>query len=346
MSLSMHLANDIANAALTFYVRGKAMAQTIQDKPLLAWLRKNGQTFPSGKDNVSLPIKGVFMSDTSTFLQGYSEDDALAFTQSENIKRAEYPWKELHAGLIISWTELKKDGITVTDNQKTSEHSRVELTRLTGLLQDRLDDYAESWARAINNMLWRDGTQDSKAIPGVRSILTDTIGSGSIGGLDRGTYPYWNHRIALGIAVSASGQTLTKRLRSEVRQLRRYGGKPNKVLAGSGFIESAEVEVTEKGVYTQEGFTRGDATDITVANIRMRGVGEFEYDPTMDDLGLTKYAFFMDSRRLTLRPMEGEDNKMLTPERPYNYMVFLKSMTYTGALVSNQLNCHGVYSVA
>jgi len=54
----------------------------------------------------------------------------------------------------------------------------------------------------------------------------------------------------------------------------------------------------------------------------------------------------MDGRRLRLRPMEGEDDKTLKPERPYDYMVFLKSMTWTGALVSNQENCHAILEIA
>ena len=44
--------------------------------------------------------------------------------------------------------------------------------------------------------------------------------------------------------------------------------------------------------------------------------------------------------------MDGEDNKVLNPERPYDYAVFLQSMTFTGALTSDQLNCHAVWSVA
>jgi len=75
-------------------------------------------------------------------------------------------------------------------------------------------------------------------------------------------------------------------------------------------------------------------------------MGRFEFDPTMDDLGLASYCIEFDSRRIRLRPMEGEDMKTINPERPYQYMVFLKSMTWTGALQFTQLNAFGVYSVA
>src|SRR3546814_20281278 len=85
--------------------------------------------------------------------------------------------------------------------------------------------------------------------------------------------------------VCSSDLTLTKKLRSEVRQLRRYGGRPTLVLCGSAAIERLEAEIHEKGVYTQTGFINKGATDIGMADISMRGVGTFVYDPTLDALG-------------------------------------------------------------
>lgn len=72
----------------------------------------------------------------------------------------------------------------------------------------------------------------------------------------------------------------------------------------------------------------------------------FKYDPTLDDLGFSKRCYIFDSRRLRLRPMEGEENRMLDPERPYNYAVFIRSFLATCTLEVTQLNACGVYSVA
>ena len=118
------------------------------------------------------------------------------------------------------------------------------------------------------------------------------------------------------------------------------------MLCGSAFIEALELEVQEKGIYTQSGFTNEGKNDIGMAQIRMNGLGVFEYDPTLDDLGLSKRCYVIDPRRLRLYPMEGEDNKVLTPDRPYNYAVFFRSMTWTGGLCCSQLNANGVYEVA
>jgi hypothetical protein len=337
---------DVAYTTLKFYIKGKTMAQTIQEKPLLAWLRAGQKTFPGGNASISIPVQGKYFSDDNT-LQGYTADEALEFGTMGNALRVDFNWYEVFYGWWINWTDLKVDGITVNDEAKTSEHSKAEIVRLTGILQNRLDDFSESWARATNKMFWQDGSQDSQHVPGITAILTGaTTDTGSVGGISRATYTWWRHRAATNIAVSPQQQTLTKKLRSEVRQLRRYGGRPNKVFAGSKAIEAVEAEIFEKGFYTMEGFAKGEKNDLGMAQVRMQGVGTFDYDPTLDDFGMANAIWMLDSRKLTLYPMEGEDNKVLRPARPYNYLVYLSGMTWTGALCASQLNCHGYYTVA
>lgn len=346
MALGYVTATDIANLLLPLHTRGRVTSQTMEDKPLLKWFTEKQKTFTGGSGTITDPVQGAYMSDNAGFLQGYSQDDQLNFSQAMNALRTSFPWKEVHAGLIITWTELKQDGITITDGQKETEHSETELIRLTELLQNRMDDFNESYARAKNRMYWLDGSQDPKATPGVKSILTDTPGVGSTGGLSRVTYPWWNHRVSFNLSVSAENQTLCRFLQAEYRQLRKFGGKPDKLICGSDFITALETEVYAKGILTQEGFQNDGKTKIGMADISLRGVGKFEWDPTLDDMGEGKRCYFMDSRRLTLRPMQDEDNKITTPERPYNYMVFLRDITWTGALIATQMNCHGIYSIA
>lgn len=357
-ALGLVAATDLANGLLSYYVKKGPLVQTMQERPLLAMLDSAKQTFPGGKDVISTAVQGTFMSDTAGFLAGYNEDDALTFAQSQNILRCQYSWYEVNAGLKISWTELKKDGITVGDNNKTSEHAQAEAVRIAGgMMKARMADFVESWARAMNNMLWADGTTDAKSVPGVLSILTDNPNAGTTGGLDRGTYVWWRHRARLGalgvtvntgpkITASAADQTLSKTLRSELRQLRRYGGRPNRALCGSDFIAALELELSEKGMYTVEGFSSAGKTDLGMAKISLAGLGTFEYDPTLDTLGYSKRCYVFDTRHMTLRPMAGEENKLLEPERPYNYAALFRSMTWTGGLQADQLNCHGVYEVA
>jgi hypothetical protein len=348
-ALGLSVATDIANAALIWYVKGKTLSQTTQDKPLLKFLRDNAKGFASGNLQISLPVQGTYMSDTAGFVQGFSEDDSISFPQASNILRVVYNWKEVVSSLIITWTELLKDGISIVDDSKggrKSEHSETEVTRITGIMENRLDDFGESLNRGLNLMLWQDGTQDAKQTPGVLSLLTDTPNLGTTGGLSRVTYTWWRHRVNLGLVPSAQNSNIIQFFNSELLQLRRYGGKPNKALCGSAFLDALRVELFAKGYFTMTGFNDQKATDLGMGGIHISEMGKFEYDPTLDSLGLSKRCYVFDNRRLCLYKMQGEDMKVLTPERPYQYLVFLHSVKNVWGMVATQLNCHGVYGVA
>lgn len=345
MALGYVTATDTAAMLLQLYTRGDTLSQTTEDKPMLAWWESNKQSFPGGKDYISDPVQGAYMSDTTT-LQGYSQDDQLQFGQAMNAQRTNFPWKEHNYGLIMSWTELKQDGITISDHQKITQHSEKELFVLTDVLKNRMADFMESYTRGKSRLFFLDGSQDPKAMPGLKSILTDTPATGVTGGLNRATYPWWQHRVNLNLVASAENQSICRFFQSELRQLKKYGGKPDVAFCGSDFLNALELEVYGKGILTQQGFTNKGQTKFGMADISLVGLGTFTWEPMLDDLGEGKRCYIMDSRRLKVRPMEDEDDKTLTPERPYNYAVFLHNMTWTGAMTATQLNANGVYGLS
>lgn len=340
--------DNIANAAIDYFIKGQPLSQQIQDKPLLAALTGMKKTFPGGKGEIRLNVK----ADYTTAFAGYTHDDTVTYANPANIKQVTYPWKELHAGISLTLTELKHDGITVTDTatgEGTSEHSGREMTAISNLLQDKLEDMDEGMARSMNSISWADGTSSSKLFAGLTHFIADDPTTGVVGGIDRASNSWWRNRAKVGagkITSSVTNQTLTKTLRAEIRQLQRYGGKPSLVLAGSGFIEKLEAEIHEKGVYTETGFANRGATDIGMADIAMRGVGTIKYDPTLDDLGRSNFAYFVDPRHLMFYVMEGEDMKKHSPARPPEKYVLYRGVTWTGCMVGRKMNAHGVYEAA
>jgi hypothetical protein len=348
---------NIANAALDFYEKSATHKQTVQDKPLLAALVAGQKFFPGGKGEISIPVQGAFASSDAAFFEGFTHNDTVGFVNPANILRAEYAWKEVHAGITMTVTELKHDGISIVDTNgaSTSTHDKAELTRLTSLLENKMEDFSESWARAKNEMFWRDGTQDSKEVPGIKSLISHTPQTGTTGGLNRATYSWWRNRAFVGAGTNANGtsithsessQTLTKFLRKEVRQLNRYGKGRHKILCGSGFLEKLDNEVQAKGSYSLSGFSRKENTNIGLAEVSIPGLGTFEYDPTLDDLSEENFCYVIDLKAIRLMPMTGEDDKNHTPARPHDQFVLYKSKTWTGGLVARQLNTSAVYEAA
>jgi hypothetical protein len=340
---------NIVNAVFDHHIKGPAISQAIKEKPLYDALRRRQKKFSGGKGYIKLNVKGSY----TTTIQGYKGDDAVTYRNPANIRQAEFPWKELHAGIQITHTELKHDGISVNDDDGTNEHSDVALTRITGLLDDKLEDMDEGWAQDFDLMLHGDGTDDPDKVPGIFALITEDPSTGLVGGIDRAANTWWRNRSRIAgvgdgaITHSAANQTLTKTLRSEVRQLSKFvGGKPNLILCGSGFLEKLETEVHEKGTYTQAGFVNKGKTDIGLPAISMYGVGDFHYDPTLDEVGYSNRAYFIDDKSICLYVMEGEDMKACMPKRPHDRYVHYRAMTWTGGLIARRLNSSGVYEAA
>ncbi|MEP5700969.1 MAG: phage major capsid protein, partial [Sneathiella sp.] len=314
---------NIANAAIDYHFKkGQVFSNTIQNKPLLRKMQEKQGTFPGGKDNITVRAKGEYTTD----IMGYTHDDTVTYGNPANIKEAIYPWKEIHAGISITMTELKKDGITVVDSSNgkdTVKHTHREMTALANLLEDKLEDLSEGTARGMNGMFWNDGTQDAKQVPGVRSIiLDDPTAIGTVAGIDQVADAWWRNRAQLLVDVSTpSNQNLVTVLQSEFRQLRRYGGNPDTFLAGSDFIEGLERELRSNGSYTDTGFINKGKTDLGMADLSFKNV-PIEYDPTLDDDGLAKYGYVLDCKTIKPMVMEGEDMKQHNPSRPENQYVF------------------------
>jgi hypothetical protein len=338
---------NAANAAIDFHMdKGKVNAQSLQDKPLLALMKAKEKTFPGGKELITQRVKGIY----STRPMGFESDDTVTYGNPTNIKTASVPWKLLHAGIQFTGHELLKDGISIVDTTNgkgETQHSGREATMLANILADKIDDMDEGTDIGMNLMYWRDGTQDAKEIPGIRSfILNDPTSATVVCGIDQSANPWWRNRASLAMTAStASDLNVTNTLQVEMRQLRRYGGKPTKGLAGSAFLEWMEKEVRSKGNFTLDGWAKKGSIDMSTADISFKGV-EFEYDPTLDDIGLTKYLYLLDTNHIYPMVIEGEKWKKHNPARPAEKYVYYRAHTYAGGLICRRRNSSGVYSIA
>jgi hypothetical protein len=345
MPLSLAQVELITNNVLDFYKKGTPRDQHIQERPLLAKMRAKQKTYPGNKGRVDMPV----VMDTSSTLQGFTYDDTVNYGNPANVKRVSYPWKLFHIGIQVTLHELLHDGISITDSttgKNTSEHTDREVVALTNLLEHKIRDMEEGYERDHNTMMWRDGTQSAYAYPGVTSIVVDNPSAAVVvGGIDQSANAKWRNRASLTIALgsSAESQAVTLTLDREMRQLRRYGGRPDLFLAGSDMIDRLNQERRAKGTYTQTGFSNGQ--DISAGDSIYDGK-QIIYDPTLDDLGYSKRLYVLDTRRLYPFVVDGEDGKTHAPARPEDKYVIYRAKTWVGGLACDQRNCHGVYAFA
>jgi hypothetical protein len=341
---------NIGNSVLDFHMKGRADPQSIQNKPLWKALKSKQKTFPGGKELITFPV--VF--DYTTTLQGFSHDDEVSYANPANTKRGSTNWKELHAGIQFTATELKHAGISIVDTldgAKTRNHAEKDKIELTNLFQEKLYDMDEGVDRGMNNMLWRDGTQDASLVAGIQSIITASPSTGITYGLDRAANALWRNRSIQNLSTATpSNMAICDALQTEYRQLRRYSAGPTHMFAGSGFIGAMEDELRAKGEITNTGWAvskdgKNARLEASMSDISFRGM-LVEYDPTMDDEGLTNDMFWLDLNAICLMVMDGEDMKQHTPARPHNKYVFYRAVTWTGGMIAKRLNSSGRYKLA
>lgn len=350
-------------STLDLFVKGPFKEIGIQDKPLLKRLEAKAKPFGAAKENISLPVKfdrGANGVDDS--VKGFSGAEKVGFYNPANGKRATYIWREHHIGITLTETELKTQGILVGDEfgNTTKNSGDRSFVVLADILETANKDWMERRADSMNRLLWGDGSADASALHGIRAFISDIPTIGVTGGLSRTTNARWRNRARTqAFAAHASfdatwgggritssptnGGALITALQHEWRQLVRYGAKPNCFLCGSDFIEAYEGEFRANGFYSMTGFT--GSQDGAVGDVKFKGI-TLEYDPTLDEMGRSKFGYLWDDRQIVLRPLEGDWKRMRTPARPFNQFVLHKSLVDTGQLTSDQLDGALVIEIA
>ena len=352
---------NINNTSLERFVRkGKVAIQNVQQKPMLAAFDATAQEFPGGNGFISL---GVMSGQGGGSMQGYSGDQQVGFYNPTGNKRVRYAWKEHHIGMGVTYTELKNNGIDVVGDAgdtTTEDMSGGEEVRLAHIMDTKDAMFSEDYSKSMDTLVHGDGSADPTSMAGIQSLILDSPAVGTTGGLARPTNAWWRNRAATAAFAGAGGQgaitvnpanggALMEFLEKEWLQLVRYAeGTPRwKLFAGSDFIAGYQKEIRANGSYSQTGFQGQNNVDGGMDGPKFKG-NVIQYDPTLDNLGLSKrlYVIDMSLTGTRLYYMMGNRMKKHTPARPYDRYVFYKAVTNTAVMAAQRLNTSAVYDIA
>ncbi len=363
MAFTVAIAGDVVASTLEKFFNPKdpmKILQHIQQKPTLRKLLAAKAEFdaagPAGGTtspaNFREPVQGALMRDQAGFYAGISADDVLSFKSGDGAIQTTCPIRWMHAGWKITHEELMYQGVVITNNNRdVSAPTDDDQVKLFNALQLKKADYGESINYARNDTLWLDGQQDAKAIPGLKSILTDDPTVGTTLGISRANV-WWRHVADTGVggagaklAFSKADQTLTERLNKLITVvLPLYGGNPNTATAGSDLIDALIREMRAKGMNTVTGWD-DKYTNVQVTGVRFGNLN-IEFDPTLDLKGEAKRIYIWDDAHLKLRTQKGQWGKVTPQNQPADQFVMLTSTTDRGVLTCNQMDCNYVGEMA
>ena len=233
------------------------------------------------------------------------------------------------------------------------------------MLDDALQDLSERYAQSLNNLLWSkrhrrsEGTRGNGGVdhrrpddrhrcryrPRVEAVVAQSCLHVSNGHRSRRLRLHSlrgavvrSHRHATG------GGALITKLQTEYRQLTRYGGRPNTGFCGSDLLAAPWKANCERTAITRCKASPAARTS-AVGTISYMGT-DFEYDPTLDQLGHSKRAYWWDAETFIWSKMDGEWRHQHSPARPPDKYVLYRGITSTGQLCARRLNSAVVMDIA
>jgi len=200
-------------AATTLRNRSDEVADSVtNNNALLAWLKAKGkiETRTGGRTYVE-PIIYV-ESDTTKFYDGGMESFSIA---PQNIVDASEWDRKFQAGFIY-FTESERQS-------NRGEHAAVRL------IDTKMDVLKATLANDFSTAIYNDGTT-AKEITGLQAIIADLPTSGTVGGIDAGTYSWWRNQY---VSTTLSSSNVDTLLRTQWLNTIRGSDKPDLIIAGN-----------------------------------------------------------------------------------------------------------------
>lgn len=345
MAFSAQELQDAGKIALDFYLKNKPIDQVAVERPLMKALMGKKKSFPGGKQYIVEQLRYRYQSN----FQWFNGASVVSYNKRVTTEQAQFPWRSAHDGFSLDEDRLAQNGIVIDDNSKGGNASNAEQVQLTNLLQEQTETLRLGFEEKFSMYLHLDGSSSTDAITGLDAIVSLAPTTGTVGGIDRASNVYWRNNVSTGLSSS----TVLAAMETMWRACVKNGGRPDLIFAGAAFIDAYIAALAAAGQQIQYGGGKPRDLDGGVSSIYFKGV-EIQWCPEFDDnfggfvspsISWTKRCYFINSKHLTLRPMDGQDMVTRKPPRVYDKYVYYWALTWRGSLTTNRANAHAALSL-
>lgn len=238
---------------------------------------------------------------------------------------------------------------------KSGNASQAERIQLTNLLEEQTEVLREGFEEKFSQALHLDGTQSVDAIGGIDALVSLTPTVGTVGGIDRSiaSNAYWRNDVRTGLTVTATTGTIVTGMEAAWKRCIRNGGQPDVIIMGTTFTDGYRDFAVNSYGRTDYGpgverKIEGGSQIVTY----FHGV-PCMWSPEFADLDALyapptpweKRCYFINSKFMRLRPLDGHDMITRKPPRAYDKYEYYWAMTWRGALTMSRGNAHAVLSI-
>lgn len=151
-------------------------------------------------------------------VKAISDTEELDVTRIDVFDEAEYIWRQYAGDFVIS---------TYEEAIYRGESAKFDV------LDGKAENLRQSMRKRINEDLFGDGTTDSsKSLGGLQVLVPDDPTTGTVGGINAGTYSFWRSQQTSG----AKSSTAYDNLRSSMRTMNTACSKGQGVLPPTDFV--------------------------------------------------------------------------------------------------------------
>lgn len=304
---------------------GQLADNMLDNNALLNRLKKRGKVVPvSGGRTI---VQELEYADNQTFKR-YSGYETLNISPSDVFTAAEFDYKQAAVAVSISGLEqLQNSGEEAIINLLASRIRNAEKSLMNGIAAD----------------IYSNGTADGgKQIGGLQLLVSKTPTSGTVGGIDRSAWTFWQNKATVS-GTAASAANIQERMNLMALSLVRGTDKPDLIVADGNYYNhylsslQAIQRITSEdmagaGFVSLKYFGHGGSADVVLDG----GQGGACPTNTMYFLN-TDYIHFRPHKDRNFTPI-GDDRYAVNQDAMVKLIGFAGNMTLSNASLQGVLS--------
>jgi len=271
--------------------------------PLFIKMKEKNNIKLDGGRSIVVPLEYAF-NDT---IQSYYGAETLNTAQNDIMTSAEFAWSSYNGA--VSWTDDE-----VAENSGRS--------KVINLVETKIKNLEKSMINKLATDIFSDGTGNSnKNILGLAAIVAATPTSGTVGGIDRASYSWWQNstQASLGAWGSATNKYGRQTVNKLYITLTRNNDKPDMlILSPTDYLAlKNEFELAE--------LLQSNSTSV----MRKYGIESFtvnNMDVVFDVACPVGTAYMLNTDYLKLYINENMNFKVIPPIRPTNQAIEIQHL--------------------
>jgi hypothetical protein len=293
-----------------------------KNNALLFRLSKRGKVKPvSGGRTI---VQELSYAENATF-QRYSGYEVLNVSPSDVISAAEYDWKQASVAVTISGLEQ-------------AQNSGPDA--ILDLLESRIEVAEKTMQNNLSSDMYSDGTASSgKQIGGLQLLVADTVTSGTVGGINQGTYTFWRNQTfqtSTEIGSAASAANIQRCMNTLYLRTMRQSDKVDLIVADTNYYQFywASLQAIQRITSTEMG--EAGFTSLKYMN------ADVVADGGIGGGCPTNHMYFLNTDYLYWRPHRDRNMVPLGDIRSINQDATVNLIIWMGNMTASNRELHGV----